>query len=69
MRPFGRWKVGISMIGGVRDGYSLVYAPNAVIHHRHELTLAGFWRQHFGCARGAYRFIARARRGAGLFSH
>lgn len=52
----------------VREGRRLVYAPDAVIHHRHELTLAGFWRQHFGYGRGACRFHrARARRGAGPF--
>ena len=52
----------------MRMGYPLVYAPEAVIYHRHELTLAGFWRQHFGYGRGAYRFHqARARRGAGPF--
>jgi GT2 family glycosyltransferase len=52
----------------VHGGHKLLYAPDAVIHHRHELTLAGFWRQHFCYGRGAYRFHrARARRGAGLF--
>jgi GT2 family glycosyltransferase len=51
-----------------RIGYPLVYAPEAVIYHRHELTMAGFWRQHFNYGRGAYRFHqARARRGAGPF--
>lgn len=52
----------------VRAGYPLMYASDAVIYHRHELTLVGFWRQHFNYGRGAYRFHrARARRGAGPF--
>jgi GT2 family glycosyltransferase len=52
----------------MRGGHRLVYAPDAVIHHRHELILTRFWRQHFGYGRGAYRFHrARARRGAGPF--
>ena len=51
-----------------RAGYPLLYAPDAVIFHGHELTLGGFWRQHFNYGRGAYRFHqARARRGAGPF--
>ncbi|BCA55528.1 glycosyl transferase [Nitrospira sp. KM1] len=52
----------------VRGEHQLVYASDAVVHHCHELTLAGFWRQHFGYGRGAYRFHrARAMRGAGAF--
>lgn len=30
--------------------------PDAVVEHRHDLTLATFWRQQFGYGRGAYRF-------------
>lgn len=52
----------------VREGYSLAYAPHAVVQHRHELTLAGFWRQHFGYGKGASHFHrVRARRGAEPF--
>jgi GT2 family glycosyltransferase len=52
----------------VRTGRSLLYAPHAVVQHWHELTLAGFWQQHFGYGRGAYRFHrARERRGAPPF--
>jgi GT2 family glycosyltransferase len=52
----------------VREGSRLVYAPDAVIQHRHDLTLAGFWRQHFGYGKGASHFHrARARRGADPF--
>ncbi|HZR84534.1 MAG TPA: glycosyltransferase [Candidatus Binatia bacterium] len=37
-------------------GRRLVYAADAVVHHAHDLTIAGLWRQHFGYGRGAYRF-------------
>lgn len=33
--------------------------PDAVVEHRHDLTLATFWRQHFGYGRGAFRFHAK----------
>jgi GT2 family glycosyltransferase len=49
-------------------GLRLVYAPDAVVHHAHALTLRSLWRQHFGYGRGARRFhLARAARGAGGF--
>lgn len=52
----------------IREGYRLVYAPDAVIQHRHELTLAGFWHQNFGYGKGASHFHrARAQRGAEPF--
>ncbi|MDF2459430.1 MAG: putative glycosyltransferase [Nitrospira sp.] len=52
----------------VREGHRLVYTPNALIQHYHELTFAGFLRQHFGYGKGANRFHrARARRGAEPF--
>jgi glycosyltransferase involved in cell wall biosynthesis len=52
----------------MRAGRSLRYAPHAVVRHWHELTLVGYWRQHFGYGRGAWRFHrARERRGASRF--
>jgi GT2 family glycosyltransferase len=49
-------------------GLRLTYAPDAVVHHAHALTLRALWRQHFGYGRGARRFhCARAARGAGGF--
>ena len=52
----------------VRNGHRLFYAPNALIQHYHELTLAGFLCQHFGYGKGANRFHrARAQRGAEPF--
>jgi GT2 family glycosyltransferase len=49
-------------------GRRIVYAPEAVVEHRHVLDLRSFWRQHFGYGVGAHRFHhARARRrGIGL---
>ena len=32
-----------------------VYAPNAIIHHRHALSVRSFWRQNFNYGRGAYQ--------------
>ena len=41
----------------------LVYAPEAVVHHFHALTLRSFWRQHFVYGMGAQLLhSARARR-------
>jgi glycosyltransferase involved in cell wall biosynthesis len=37
-------------------GLRLTYAPEAVIHHAHDLTLRTLWQQHFGYGRGALRF-------------
>lgn len=40
----------------LRQGYPMVYAPEAVVYHAHPLTLRSFWQQHFNYGRGAYRF-------------
>lgn len=48
----------------LRRGYLMDYAPAAIVHHHHRLTLTTFWRQHFNYGRGAYRFHqAKAQRG------
>jgi GT2 family glycosyltransferase len=48
------------------SGHALRYAPGAVVHHAHELDLAGFVRQHVAYGRGAARYQrARADRGTG----
>ena len=39
-----------------RLGFQLIYAPEAVVEHAHDLTLRTFWRQHFAYGRGAHRF-------------
>jgi hypothetical protein len=52
----------------LRSGRELVRVPGAKVEHRHDLSFAGFWRQHFGYGRGAFRYHrARARRGAPPF--
>jgi GT2 family glycosyltransferase len=43
-----------------RAGSPAVYAPDAIINHRHELTLATFFRQHFAYGRGLLQFRRRA---------
>jgi GT2 family glycosyltransferase len=37
-------------------GYRMAYASEAVVRHRHRLTLRSFWRQHFRYGRGAHQF-------------
>jgi len=47
----------------IRRGHALVYAPDAVVCHSHDLTLQSYCRQHFNYGRGAHRFHrARAQR-------
>jgi GT2 family glycosyltransferase len=41
-------------------GHPLVYAPEAIVNHRHDLTLAKFLRQHFAYGRGLLQFRRRA---------
>jgi GT2 family glycosyltransferase len=44
-------------------GYRLVYVPEAVVYHFHELTLRTFLRQHFNYGRGSCQFYqTRSRR-------
>jgi GT2 family glycosyltransferase len=44
-------------------GHSLVHTTQAVVRHAHDLTLAGFWRQHLAYGRGAWRYrVALAQR-------
>jgi GT2 family glycosyltransferase len=50
------------------QGYSLAYAPEAVVYHAHAMTLRGFWRTHALYGRGAFHYhVARARRNRGAF--
>jgi GT2 family glycosyltransferase len=50
---------------GLARGVALLYAPDAVVEHSHDLTLRGFVRQHFhyGCGAWHYHRI-RAQRGS-----
>jgi GT2 family glycosyltransferase len=43
-------------------GYPMVYVPEAMVHHLHDLNFRRFWRQHFNYGRGAYRFHKTAAR-------
>jgi len=50
------------------QGLRLTYAPAALIHHAHPLTLGSLWKQHFSYGRGAWRFHERrSARGAEPF--
>lgn len=47
-------------------GYKMMFAPEAVVHHAHKLSLMKYCKQHFHYGRGAYRFHRmRAKRGSG----
>ena len=51
----------------IRQGKPLIYAPEAIVHHHHHLTMTAFCRQHFNYGRGAYQFYrTRARCGPSL---
>jgi glycosyltransferase involved in cell wall biosynthesis len=41
-------------------GHRIVYAPDAVVRHRHRLDAPGFWQQHFDYGRGAALYHRRA---------
>ncbi len=36
--------------------YPMLYVPDAQVNHYHKLSLASFWKQHFGYGRGAFCF-------------
>ena len=46
-------------------GHPILYAPEAVVHHRHDLSLRTFWRQHAGYGRGAFQVRQARSRAAG----
>src|SRR6185503_365663 len=46
------------------QGFSMTYAPDALVYHSHPLTLRTLWRQHFSYGQGARRFH-QARSAAG----
>ncbi len=37
-------------------GHRMTYAPEAIVYHRHEMSLPRFWRQHANYGRGAFHF-------------
>lgn len=39
-----------------QQNYPMVYTPEAQVNHYHQLSLASFWKQHFGYGRGAFCF-------------
>lgn len=40
----------------LRSGRKLVYAPEAVIFHRHKLNVPSLWKQHFHYGKGAFQY-------------
>ena len=52
----------------LQHGYKMIYAPEVVVYHSHDLKFSTFWRQHFNYGRGAYQYHhARAQRATGRF--
>ncbi len=50
-------------------GHPIAFAPDAVVHHFHDLDLPSYWRQYFRYGRGAWRYHRnRAERGSGTIS-
>ncbi|MBI2470088.1 MAG: glycosyltransferase [Planctomycetes bacterium] len=48
----------------MKYGFQMIYVPEILVYHSHELTFCTFLRQHFKYGRGAFRFHkARAERG------
>lgn len=45
----------------IAAGLSLIYAPDAIVHHAHELGLGEFLRQHYQYGKGAAHFRSRRR--------
>ncbi|MDA0658074.1 MAG: glycosyltransferase [Planctomycetota bacterium] len=37
-------------------GFTLIYTPDAIVHHWHAMNFRQFWRQHFTYGRGAHQF-------------
>jgi hypothetical protein len=51
----------------VHQGHRFVFAPDAVVRHRHVLDPRLFWRQHYHYGRGAFHFHRVRARRAGRF--
>ena len=71
----GGFDTGFSLAGGedrefcarlIATGHDLIYLPEALVHHFHQLSLSGFWRQNYNYGRGA-RLLRRNRTGSPSF--
>jgi glycosyltransferase involved in cell wall biosynthesis len=52
----------------LHQGGRMIYAPEVLVHHRHDLNLVSLWRQHFNYGKGGFLFHnRRARQGRGQF--
>lgn len=43
----------------LRQGYTMIYAPEVLVRHSHRMTYGSFCRQHFRYGRGAFHFHRR----------
>ena len=37
----------------IAQGYPMIFAPEAIVYHYHDLSMLTFWRQHFNYGRGS----------------
>jgi GT2 family glycosyltransferase len=42
---------------GCQSGYKMALIKEAVVYHSYQMTLIGFWNQHFTYGRSAYWFL------------
>ena len=46
--------------GWVKRGYPMIYTPDAVVYHAHDLSFSGYLQQHFNYGRGAFEYHRRS---------
>lgn len=47
----------------IQHGYPMIYVPEALVFHAHDLRFRDYLRQHFGYGQGAFRYHRGGRRG------
>jgi len=45
----------------LKNGLSMIYAPEAIIYHAHHLTFFAYIKQHFNYGRGSYKFYNKTK--------
>jgi len=45
----------------LKNGLSMIYAPEAIIYHAHRLTFSTYIKQHFNYGRGSYKFYNKTK--------
>ena len=52
-----------------KHGLRMIFAPEAIIYHAHDLTLYTFAKQHFNYGRGSFQFYNKNLHGPGYFNN